>query len=221
MAEPVAAIFDLDGTLIDSAPDIHAAANRVLAAEGLPPQPFAQVKSFIGRGVPHLVDRLLEAAGAAPDGALKDRMLHRFHADYETAVHLTQPYPGVPEALAALAAAGHRMAICTNKPHGPTLAVLRHLGLLGRFAAVIGGDSLPLRKPDPAPLHETRRLLGGGPVVFVGDSEVDAETAVNAGVPFVLYTEGYRKAPVSALPHDAAFADFAALPRLVRQVAAR
>jgi phosphoglycolate phosphatase len=126
----------------------------------------------------------------------------------------------VPAALTALAAAGHRMAICTNKPYGPTLAVLRHLGLFGHFAAVIGGDSLPQRKPDPAPLHETVRLLGGGPVLFVGDSEVDAETAINAGIPFLLYTEGYRKAPVADLPHAAAFDDFAALSALVAGLSA-
>ncbi len=213
-------IFDLDGTLIDSAPDIHAASNRVLAEDGLPPLSFDQVRSFIGKGVPHLVARLLDASGEAPDGpSFAPRhaaMVARFTAGYEDAVGLTQPYPGVLAALDALA--DMRLGICTNKPLAPTLAVLRHLGMEARFAAILGGDSLPVRKPDPAPLLETLRALGGGPVVYVGDSEVDAQTAAAAGLPFALYTQGYRHSPVADLPHDAAFDDFAALPGIVARL---
>lgn len=207
-----ALIFDLDGTLIDSAPDIHAAANRILSAEGLAPQPFLQVKSFIGRGVPHLVDRLLEAAGAS-EPVRATRMVARFVEDYETAVTLTHPYPGVIGALQALSS--HRMGICTNKPLSPTRAVLRHLGMDGFFPVVIGGDSLPVKKPDPAPVLATVEALGGGPALYIGDSEADAEAAARAGLPFLLYTEGYRKAPVADLPHAASFADWADLPGLV------
>jgi phosphoglycolate phosphatase len=97
--------------------------------------------------------------------------------------------------------------------------VLGHFGL-GCFAAVVGGDSLPVKKPDPAPLLHALDLLGGGPVIFVGDSEVDAETAQAARVPFLLFTEGYRKTPVEALTHQAAFADFADLPGLVAGISA-
>lgn len=207
-----ALVFDLDGTLIDSAPDIHAAANRILQAEGLAPQPFLQVKSFIGRGVPHLVDRLLQAAGAS-DPQRAARMVDLFVADYETAVTLTHPYPGVMQALAALS--DRRMGICTNKPLSPTRAVLRHLGMDPFFPVVIGGDSLPVKKPDPAPVLATVAGLGGGPALYIGDSEADAEAAARAGLPFLLYTEGYRKTPIAHLPHAAAFADWADLPGLV------
>jgi phosphoglycolate phosphatase len=211
LADP-ALVFDLDGTLIDSAPDIHAAANRILGAEGLAPQPLLQVKSFIGRGVPHLVDRLLEAAGAA-EPVRAARMVARFVEDYETAVTLTHPYPGVMEALRALS--GRRMGICTNKPLSPTRAVLRHLGMDAFFPVVIGGDSLHVKKPDPAPVLATVEALGGGPALYIGDSEADAEAAARAGLPFLLYTEGYRKTAVADLPRAAAFSDWADLPGLV------
>ncbi|MDP4034447.1 MAG: phosphoglycolate phosphatase [Pseudorhodobacter sp.] len=213
-------IFDLDGTLIDSAPDIHAASNRVLAAEGFAPLSLPQVRSFIGKGVPHLVARLLEASGEAPNGPRHAAMVARFSASYESAVGLTRPYPGVAAALDALAATGLRLGLCTNKPVAPARAVLRHLGLNHHFAALIGGDSLPQRKPDPAPLLAVLAALGGGAAVYVGDSEVDAATAAAARLPFALFTEGYRKTPVADLPHAAAFADFAALPGIIAKLAA-
>ena len=207
-------VFDLDGTLIDSAPDIHATANAVLAAEGLDPLDLPTVRGFIGHGLPHLVERLLGAHGLSdPDRAA--RMAAGFGARYETAVGLTRPYPGAPEALRALAAQGHVLGLCTNKPAAAARAVLRHLGLLAPFAAVVGGDSAPRRKPAPEPLQMAVAACGGGPALFVGDSEVDAETARAARMPFLLYTRGYRKAPVERLPHAAAFDDFAALPGLV------
>lgn len=211
-------VFDLDGTLIDSAPDIHAAACRVLAEEGLAPMTLAEVRGMIGHGVAHLVGRLLEARRQDPAGPRLVRMIDSFAAGYEGPVNLTRVYPGVQTALGRLAAGGARMAICTNKPHAATLAVLRHLGL-GPFAAVVGGDSLPVRKPDPAPLRVALDALGEGPALYVGDSEVDAETAAAAVVPFLLYTEGYRRAPVTALRHAAAFADWGALPVLAARLA--
>jgi phosphoglycolate phosphatase len=121
-------------------------------------------------------------------------------------------------ALDALAAGGWRIGICTNKPERPTAALLRHFGLGPRFAAVIGGDTLSVRKPDPAPLAAAIAALGGLPSVFVGDSETDSETARRAGVPLALYTEGYRKTPLGALHHDAAFSDFAELPEIAARL---
>ncbi len=208
-----AAIFDLDGTLIDSAPDIQAAANTVLVAEGLAPLSLAEATGFIGGGAGVFVDRMAAARLPAPDPARTKAMLAAFIALYEGAVHLTRPYPGAVAALETLAAAGWALGLVTNKPEGPARAVLAHLDLARFFGVIVGGDSLPQRKPDPAPLHHAMAALGAAHTVYVGDSEIDAATAQAAGVPFALYTEGYSLAPVATLPHAFAFDVFAALPR--------
>ncbi|SIS73407.1 phosphoglycolate phosphatase [Phaeovulum vinaykumarii] len=212
-------VFDLDGTLIDSAPDIHAASNAVLAEAGFDPLTFDEVRSFVGKGVPHLVGCLLEARGQPREGELFDRLYADFTARYHTAVTLTQPYLGVMDALEMLRTRGHVLGVCTNKPVAPARAVLDHLGMSDYFGAVLGGDSLPVRKPDPEPLLATFAALGGGQPVFVGDSEVDAQTAEAARIPFALYTGGYRKTPVTEMHHDALFDDFDALPELVEWLA--
>ena len=209
-----AIVFDLDGTLIDSAPDIHVAANKVLADEGLPQVTLAQATGFIGGGAPIFVSRMMAALGLGADAATHARLLERFLGQYEEAVTLTRPYPGVEAALDALAAAGHRLAICTNKPEEPAHIVLRHLGMANRFEMVLGGDSLAVRKPDPEPLTHILTRLGTNDALYVGDSEVDAETAHGAAIPFALFTEGYRKAPVEELPHAYRFDAFDALPGL-------
>lgn len=215
MTHPATLIFDLDGTLIDSAPDIHAASNAVLAEHGFAPLTLPQVRRFIGQGVPHLVHCLLAASEADPHGALHAAMVADFTARYETAVELTALYPGVRETLEALRAKGHALGLCTNKPLAPTMAVLGHFGLTDLFGTVIGGDSLPVRKPDPQPLLKALWALGDGSALYVGDSEVDAQTAQAAGLPFLLFTEGYRKTPVADLPHSIAFSDFAMLEGIV------
>lgn len=207
-------VFDLDGTLIDSAPDIHAAANRLLAEEGLPPQPFERLRAMIGHGVPHLIDRLMQAAGQPPDQGRDARLVARYSAGYEAAVDLTRPYPYVHETLDRLAAAGHRMGLCTNKPLAAVQAVLTHFDLAQHFPVIIAGDSAHPRKPDPAPLRAAIAELGGGPALYVGDHEVDAATARAAAVPFLLFTEGYRATPAIALT-TRAFADWRSLPALV------
>jgi phosphoglycolate phosphatase len=219
--QPLNIVFDLDGTLIDSAPDIHAAANKVFTANGLQPFPFAVVKGFIGNGVGVLVARLLQSQGLDPAGKLHSDLVAQFIHLYEDAFDLTAVYPGALEALDALAAQGHRLGLCTNKPAGPARAVLRHFGLDKHMAVLIGGDSLPQRKPDPAPLLAALAALGPRPALFVGDSEVDAETAERAGVAMALFTEGYRKAPADSLGAKLIFSDFAALPGLVRHLAPR
>ena len=209
-----ALVFDLDGTLIDSAPDIHAAANRLLAEEGLPPQPFERLRAMIGHGVPHLIDRLMQAAGQPPDQGRDARLVARYSAGYEAAVDLTRPFPYVAETLDRLAAAGHRMGLCTTKPLAAVRAVLAHFDLAQHFPVIVAGDSAHPRKPDPAPLHAAIAELGGGPALYVGDHEVDAATARAAAVPFLLFTEGYRATPAVALS-TRAFADWRALPALV------
>ena len=221
MAEPLPIVFDLDGTLIESAPQIHAVANKVFTAKGLQPFPFSIVRGAIGHGLGVLVDRLLQSQGHAATWPLHAELAASFVKMYEEAFDLTTLYPGVAEALTDLANAGHRLGVCTNKPEGPARAVLRHFGLDTVFAAVIGGDTLPTRKPDPAPLRAALRSLGSGTGLFVGDSEVDAETAAAANIPLALYTQGYRNAPVETLGAKLIFDDFRALPRLVAHLLPR
>ena len=215
------AIFDLDGTLIDSAPDIHAAANAVLTAEGLSSVTYDQARSFIGKGAGVFVQRLEQAAAGTSEPARLQRMRQRFADEYETAHALTRIYPGVEQALEDLRRAGWRLGLCTNKPLGPTRSVLAHFGWTDLFEIIIGGDSLPVIKPDPAPLHAAMAALGDGPVVYVGDSEVDAATAQATRTPFALFTEGYRKTPVVQIPHDRAFADWDLLPVIAQSLARR
>ena len=199
-------IFDLDGTLIDSAPDIHGAVNHMLRDVGVEPLTMVEVRSFIGNGVRVLVQRVMDARGlTAPHPDLLARFLLHYNA---APAVLTLMYPGVRAALVTLRDFGHPLGICTNKPEATTRMILQAFDLEQFFISVIGGDTLPVHKPDPAPLLSACAALGGD-CVFVGDSEVDAETAVRAGVPFVLFTQGYRRGPVEAA---AQFADYAALP---------
>ena len=213
-----AVVFDLDGTLIDSAPDIHAAANTLMERHGFAPFSPAETRSFIGSGVPHFIACCLRARGRGGNAALHAQLVAEFVAGYESAVTLTRVYPGVAGALDALAASGLALGLCTNKPVAPARGVLAHLGLDAHFPVVVGGDSLSVRKPDPAPLQAAVAGLGARDVLYVGDSEVDAETAARAGVPFALYTEGYRKGAVDGIPHARAFADFADLAGIVAEI---
>ena len=214
MAE-VALIFDLDGTLIDSAPDIHAAVNLVMTEAGIPPFAASEVRGFIGNGVEILIQRCVNARGLANDTALQQSLTARFLAVYETAHTLTILYPNVAKVLAALP---NPLAICTNKPEAPTRSVLAHFGLSGHFAVVVGGDTLAVKKPDPTPLRETIRRMGAPPALFIGDSEVDAATARAADVPFVLFTLGYRKTPADQMGAVAQFDDWRALPDIVARL---
>jgi phosphoglycolate phosphatase len=205
-----AIIFDLDGTLIDSAPDIHFAIGKVLEARGLEPVGLAQTRDFIGRGAGVLVERLM-AARDLP-AVQHPEILAELLGHYEQAIHLTHVYPGARAALHSLREGAWAMAICTNKPMRPTRAILAHLQLDHFFPVVIAGDSLPQRKPDPAPLRAALSQIGATRALFVGDSEVDCETAARARQDFALFTEGYRKSPPGALPHNFTFSDFSALP---------
>lgn len=209
-------IFDLDGTLVHSTPTLAAAGNALLVAVGRAPVDVATVTGFVGHGVRVLVERLLGHTGGIPGGDVAPH-LARFRDIYAgDPLTGTEPFPGVPQALAALAAAGHGLAVCTQKPNDPALAILRGRGLMPPVTGFTGGDSLPgVLKPDPRMVAHAADQLPPGPLVYVGDSETDAATAAAAGAPFLLFTEGYRHAPVETLPHAATFADFADLPDLV------
>ncbi|SEO92780.1 phosphoglycolate phosphatase [Salinihabitans flavidus] len=213
-----AVVFDLDGTLVHSAPDIHAAVNRALAEQGQEPLSLGAVTGFIGDGVPALIAGVADDRGIAPERreTLMARYLFHYNAD---SVALTRPFPGLERTLSTLIGSGHRLGVCTNKPEGSARDILRLLGLDRYFEVVVGAGSLPQRKPHPAPLlHCFERLDAQG--VYVGDSEVDGECAARAGVPFLLFTGGYRKRRVAEIPHREAFGRFADLPGLMAAPAA-
>lgn len=199
------AVFDLDGTLVDSAPDLHAALDRLMAARGLRGFTRSEVIGMVGDGAKVLVERALAARGQPFDQAALDAFL----ADYTAnAAVETRPFPGIEAALDALRADGWRLAVCTNKPEAAARELLGALGLLPRFAALGGGDSFPVRKPDPAHLRLTIEAAGGpgSGVVMVGDHHNDMAAAEGAGVPAVFVGWGYgplamaEGAPVAATP---------------------
>lgn len=197
------AIFDLDGTLVDSLPDIHAALNRLMASRGLAPFPPERVARFVGDGVPTLLDRAFAAHGTTPDAAAQSDFL----SDYEAhAAAATRLFPGMAETLATLAAQGWRLAVCTNKPEKAARILLEQLGLAPLFAALGGGDSFPTRKPDPAHTLATLAAAGGTPdrAVMIGDHHNDIVAGRGAGLPVVFCAWGYglpemaEGAPVAA-----------------------
>jgi phosphoglycolate phosphatase len=189
--------FDLDGTLIDSRADIAAAVNHVLRSFDLAEIDVATVSHYVGEGARVLVERALGPGRQA----LVERGFERFVAYYDR--HLldaTRPYPGIPEALAALAGDGIVLSVLTNKPVAMTRAILDGLDLAPRFVAVLGGDSLPVRKPDPAGLAELCALTATPPeqMLLVGDSEIDVRTARAASVAFCGVTWGFGSEAVRA-----------------------
>jgi phosphoglycolate phosphatase len=201
------AVFDLDGTLLDSAPDIHAALNRTLVARGLAPYGLKEVIAMIGDGVQVLITRALAGRGLPFDPAV----LAAFMADDAIShAETTAPFPGIPEALDALQADGWRLAICTNKPEGAARGLLASLGIADRFAAIGGGDSFPVRKPDPGHLRATLAAAGGTAdrAVMIGDHRNDVQAAAGCGLPCVFVAWGYGPPemadgnPVAASPAD-------------------
>jgi len=210
-------VFDLDGTLVDSAPDIMVAANRMLEGEGLAPLDLATITSFIGNGLPKLVERVLDARDISQSQF--PRLYDEVRDFYNAApADETRPFPGVPELLARLKAQGHMVGVCTNKPEEPTRLILNLLGLEGHIDVVVGGDAMPEKKPHPAPLHAAFDALGLGERLYVGDSEVDAQVSSAAGVRFALFTKGYRKSPIEAMPHEFAFNHFAEVSEIVDRI---
>jgi phosphoglycolate phosphatase len=204
--------FDLDGTLVDSIDHIHHAVSAGLSEMALPPLTRDETQGFVGRGLPVLLQRALDHLGQSQDlhADLSDRTMRHY---VDTPSDPASVYPGAVAALTALQSVGYHLTLCTNKPLAATRTTLRDVGLERFFNTVIAGDSLPTRKPEPEMLLAA---LGDAPrALYVGDSEVDAETASRAGIRFLLFTEGYRKAPVDALQHTATFSDFAVLPDLV------
>jgi phosphoglycolate phosphatase len=205
-------IFDLDGTLVDSVPDLRAALNEMLRERGRPSLSPPEVRRMVGDGVPALVSRALKASGAdAADGTALSRFLELYEAN---ATRLTRPYPGVAETLTALRHRGYRTGVCTNKPQQATVAVLRGLDLASLFDAVAGGDRFTVRKPDPGHLLRLIDEWGGEPrrTAMIGDNENDAAAARGAKLPLVLMRYGYARGDPAALAADALLDRFSDLP---------
>ncbi|MDP9413606.1 MAG: phosphoglycolate phosphatase [Pseudomonadota bacterium] len=195
--------FDLDGTLADTAPDLAHALNLTLIALGRETVEPQLVRRLIGHGARSLLRRGLATSGEASE-ALVDRALPIFIEHYAANIcNGTRAYPGLEAALDALSSAGVALAICTNKPEALTHGLLDALAWNTRFQSIVGGDTLPVRKPDPAPLHEAIARAGAGRAAFVGDSIIDGDTAKAAGVPFIAVSFGFSDRPVEKLGADA------------------
>lgn len=200
MSHLKAIIFDLDGTLVDSARDLQDATNALLAEEGLRPISLDEAKSMIGDGAAKLVERAVAATGG--DLARLPEFVARFLTIYQAnASRHTQAYPGVADTLAGLRRLGLPLAVVTNKPYAATIDILEALGLRGYFDAVIGGDTLPERKPHPAPILMALDRLGTAPeaALMVGDNYHDVQAARAAGVRAFAVTYGYSHKPHAEL----------------------
>lgn len=215
-------VFDLDGTLIDSLPDVIGAMNVLLAEESRRPITIAEGRRMVGEGAVAMVERAFAATGDAVTGDTLDTLTGRYVAHYRaTPVKDTTIYPGVLAVLERFAADGIAMGVCTNKPHAMSRIVLDALGMDRFFRSVIGGDVLDVKKPDAghvfAVLDEMEVARDGA--VFVGDSPTDMAAARNAGLPSVAVAYGYSKVPADALDADVLIEDFSALPEAVTSLA--
>jgi phosphoglycolate phosphatase len=212
-------VFDLDGTLVDTAPDLVATLNTIFAREGLPPVAYDAARNMVGGGARAMIERGLAAEGGKLPAADVDRLVGDFIAHY--AAHIadrSRPFPGLEPALDELAAGGCRFAVCTNKLEWLSVRLLDALGLSRRFAAICGADTFGIKKPDPELLRRTIAQAGGGvaQAVMVGDSISDIAAARGAGVPVVAVDFGYTETPVGELGPDRVISALADLPGAVR-----
>ncbi len=222
-----ALLFDLDGTLVHSVPDLRVAANKLLAEDGRRALSDDEVQAMVGNGVRKLVERAYRATGegatgeGAPSDAALDALVPRFMVHYDAhPADLTRPFDGLLPVLEDLRAAGHRMGVCTNKPEGAARAILEQLSLAKFFDAVIGGGSTPHLKPHPEPVLAAMRLMGTGTrdTIFVGDSENDVGAARAAGLRVICLSFGYRHCAAEDLGGDVLIDHFRDLPAAVAKI---
>ena len=207
-------VFDLDGTLADTAPDLMGALNFVLQREGVAPLPVAAARRLLGAGGRALLQRGFAESGRPIDAAALERLFVDFLAHYNA--HIadgTTLFPGVVACLDRCAAAGWRLAVCTNKMEHSTKLLLCKLGVLDRFAFICGQDTFGIGKPAAKPFVETVRAAGGalGSAVMVGDSKTDVATARAAGAPVICVDFGYTDVPVAELDPDRVVSHFDAV----------
>ncbi len=211
-----ALIFDLDGTLADTAPDLLGATNAVLTARGRPLLDLAHLRHMVGFGARALIDQAMAASGAPVREEDMPALVEIFLAHYRD--HIadgTRLFPRVAETLERLGMHGGRLAVLTNKPQQLTDALLPRLGLDGVFAAVYGAGRKPYTKPDPRIFHDVVAESGGGPAVMIGDSITDLNTARAAGAPCILMSYGFTPVPAKELGADMVLDDFGDLPEAI------
>ena len=211
-------VFDLDGTLVDTAPDLISALNHVLEREGMPAVPLHLARTMIGAGARRLIERGLELDGRVVSVEDINRLTNDF-IDYYAAhiADASRPFEGLDDALDDLSGRGYRFAVCTNKLEWLSKLLLDRLGLSGRFAAICGADTFGVSKPDPAILRQTVARAGGdlSSTVMVGDAGPDIGVARRAGVPVIGVEFGYTEVPIADLKPDLLIAHMRQLPGAV------
>jgi phosphoglycolate phosphatase len=218
MASVPTIVFDLDGTLVDTAPDLINALNFILDREGMPPVPLKSARNMIGAGARKLLERGLELEGRNASIKDIDRLTTDF-IDYYAAhiADASRPFEGLESALDDLTARGYRLAVCTNKLEWLSKRLLDELGLSPRFAAICGADTFGVSKPDPAILRQTIARAGGNPssAIMVGDAGTDIGVARRTGVPVIGVSFGYTDVPIVDLKPDRLIDHMRELPEAV------
>jgi len=207
--------FDLDGTLVDTAPDIIGTLNGLLADHGAAPFPIEAARRFVGRGARSLIERGFKAAELNIGPEAEDALLPVFLSRYAERIdHESHPFEGVYDTLDLLQAKGAKLAVCTNKPYDLSVLLLTRLNLIDYFGIVVGADSVACKKPDPEHLRACTDFFGLplSQSILIGDSETDFRTARNAGAPSVLVSFGYNETPVADFDPDALLHHFSELP---------
>ena len=216
-------IFDLDGTLVDSVGDIAGSLDTLMEEQGMAPFGLEQGRKLIGHGIANLVKSALKLRGVSDVDTAAPPLIARFTEIYGARLtRITKPYAGVMETLGQLHARGWRMGVCTNKREAFARQIIDNLGMAPFFAFVCGPDTFNVGKPDPRQLLETAKAVNGGaPLVFVGDSEVDVETAKAAGCPVIAMAYGYTKVPLADLAPDAIANSFDQIPAALKRILGR
>lgn len=214
-------VFDLDGTLVDTAPDLYRALKAVMTDEGLPTPPAEKVRLLVGQGARVMIERAAAQADMVFDAFRLDALTERFVEIYAADIARdSRPFPHVEATLDALLAAGAQLSVCTNKRTLLSESLLSELGLAARFAAIVGADAVPARKPDGGHFLAAVTAAGGAPgrALMVGDSVADVGAARAAGAPVVAVTFGYCEEGVDALGADALISDYRDLAAVVRRL---
>jgi len=214
-------VFDLDGTLVDTAPDLVGTLNVIFAQEGFAPLAYEQARNFVGGGARLMIARGFNAQGRVLSPNKLEQLFNDFVAHYsEHLADRSLPFPGVADALDLLAARGCSLAVCTNKLEALSVRLLGRLELSDRFAAICGQDTFGMQKPDPEILRRTIGVVGGKPetTVMIGDSIADIRTARAAGVPVIAVDFGYSERPIAEFGPDRTISHFSELPAAIAAI---